>query len=99
MIALGITSVSEKLHLCIEREASVRQIISSTKLNWWFNSGSRDGQELLPHFVRRLIMATTTLGSLSEFRIPVGDEVGRPGYDGRMRFHGTHPFVPNGLSV
>jgi len=77
----------------------MRYIISSTQIDEYFNSTRRDAQELLPHLVRKLIFATLNLKSLVSCRIPVGDDVGRPGYDGRIETVGGNSFVPTGLSV
>lgn len=75
------------------------RLIDSTQLNIWFVSSRRDAQGLLPHLIRRLMLGTNRLESFTELRIPVRDEVGRPGYDGRVCFDGKHPFVPTGQSV
>jgi len=77
----------------------MRSIVNSTQIDDYFNSAKRDAQELLPHLVRRLIFATLDLKSLVRCRIPVGDDIGRPGYDGRVEAINGNSFVPMGLSV
>jgi len=77
----------------------MRSIIHSIQIDDYFNSTRRDAQELLPHLVRKLLFATLDLESLKLCRIPVGDDIGRPGYDGRVEtLIGTN-FVPIGPSV
>jgi hypothetical protein len=77
----------------------MRQLIDSTKLDEWFISTRRDAQELLPHLVRRLIYATKPLNEIIKLRIPVGDEVGLPGFDGEVATAGTHFQIPTDRSI
>lgn len=77
----------------------MRYIISSTQIDKYFNSTRRDAQELLPHLVRKLIFATLDVESLVNCRIPAGDDISRPGYDGRIEAVKGNNFVPTGLSV
>jgi hypothetical protein len=77
----------------------MRQILESTAIDQWFVSARREAQDLLPHAIRRLIAATVNLPSIRKLRIPVGDEVGRPGYDGVVEISVSHPYVPTGSSV
>ncbi len=77
----------------------MRSIIKSTQIDEYFNSLRRDAQELLPHLVRKLLFATLGLESLKLCRVPVGDDIGRPGYDGRVETMTRTTFVPLGLSV
>lgn len=74
-------------------------MITSIELDAWFVPTRRDAQELLPHLIRRLVLGTTSIGSVTDFRIPVGDEIGRPGYDGKLTLIGTHLCIPSGTSV
>ena len=74
-------------------------IIDSTRIDDFFNPTRRDAQELLPHLVRELVLATIDMKSLRACRIPVGDDIGRPGYDGRVETIEGNVFVPTGLSV
>ena len=77
----------------------MRQIINATQIDEWFVSKRRDAQELLPHLVRKLIVETVSLEELKSIRIPVGDQIGRPGYDGVVETIAEHPYVAMGLSV
>jgi hypothetical protein len=77
----------------------MRQIIDSTQIDQWFVSARRDAQETLPHLVRKLISGTVDPQALVSLRIPVGDDIRRPGYDGRVETTAAHPFVPEGQSV
>jgi len=77
----------------------MRSIVNSTQIDKYFNSTRRDAQELLPHLVRQLVLATLDKESLVRCRIPVGDDIRRPGYDGRVETINGNTFVPTGLSV
>jgi len=77
----------------------MRQIVNSTKIDDWFSSTSRDAQGLLPHFVRRLINATIGFTAIKVLQIPVGDDVARRGFDGRVEVEAGHRYVPADLSV
>jgi hypothetical protein len=77
----------------------MRSIINSTRIDEFFNSTRRDAQELLPHLVKRLVCETVNVGSLLSCRIPVEDEINRPGFDGRVETAEGNNFVPEGLSV
>jgi len=77
----------------------MRQIVDSTQIDQWFISTRRDAQEMLPHLVRKLIAATVDPPALLSLRIPVGDDVGRPGYDGQVDTTAGNAFVPQGPSV
>lgn len=55
--------------------------------------GSR---ELLPHMVRRLLVATHGVNMVS---VAAGDAIGSPGFDGRVDATVASPFVPEGFSV
>lgn len=77
----------------------MRSIINSTNIDEFFNSTRRDAQELLPHLVKKLVYETTNTESLISCRIPVEDEINRPGFDGRVETAEGNNFVPTGLSV
>ena len=77
----------------------MRRIIDATRLDDWFTSTRRDAQELLPDLIRRLITATIPIDALLQLRIPVGDQIGTPGYDGQVQTVSIHPHVPMGQSV
>ncbi len=72
----------------------MRQIINATQIEKWFAMAGRDGEELLPHLIRRLIRESIPSDKLLAIRIPVGDQIGQPGFDGVVRTKNTHPFVP-----
>lgn len=77
----------------------MRQIISATQIDQWFTPTRRDAQELLPHLVRKLITATVPIDRLQGVRIPVGDQIGKPGFDGTVSVTSESPFIPEGQSV
>src|SRR5688572_22758745 len=77
----------------------MRHLIDSTRIDEWFIGTRRDAQELLPHVVRKLITATVDPANLKALRIPVGDAIGRPGYDGRVESVGGNAYVPDGQSI
>jgi hypothetical protein len=76
-----------------------RQLVTSQDLASFFVSTRRTAQELLPLLVRRLILATTTPGSIGSFHMPAGDDIRLHGWDGRLVLSGIHPFVPTGTSA
>ncbi len=55
-----------------------------------------EARELLPHIVRRLLVATPGVTSVS---MAAGDGIGLPGFDGRVDASVATPFVPEGLSA
>ncbi|NQT20244.1 MAG: hypothetical protein HQ592_11110 [Planctomycetes bacterium] len=75
------------------------RIIDATQIDQWFVSTRRDAQELLPDLVRRLIIETVRMEQLVAIRIPVGDQINLPGYDGKVETTASHPHVPKGVSV
>jgi hypothetical protein len=77
----------------------MRQIVDATQIDRWFVPEKRDAQELLPHLMRKLIIATLTSESLVSIRVPVGDQISLPGYDGMVETTASHPYVPMGRSV
>lgn len=77
----------------------MRQIISATQIDQWFIPTRRDAQELLPHLVRKLIMATVPIDHLQGVRIPIGDQIGKPGFDGMVSVTLDSLFIPEGKSV
>jgi len=60
-------------------------------------SESREAQEKLPDLVRRLLAASE--GELQYLSMPAGTSINQPGVDGRVIFHGIHPFIPDGESI
>ncbi len=77
----------------------MRNIINSTQIDQFFNSTRRDAQELLPHLLRKLVFATLDSESLVRCKIPVGDDIGRQGYDGTIEAIQGNSFMPTGLSL
>ena len=77
----------------------MRQIVTATQIDKWFESMSRDAQELLPHLIRKLITITVDPKDLVAIRIPVGDQVNLPGYDGIVITAAPHMYVPEKQSV
>ena len=53
-------------------------------------------RELLPHIVRRLLVATSGVGPVA---VRAGNAIGFTGYDGRAEASIKSPFVPEGRSV
>ena len=53
-------------------------------------------RELLPHMVRRLLVATHSVSMVS---LAAGDAIGSPGFDGRVDAAVASPFVPEAFSV
>jgi hypothetical protein len=53
-------------------------------------------REVLPHLVRRLLVATPGVTHVS---VAAGDGIGAPGFDGRVNAASASPFVPEGFSV
>jgi hypothetical protein len=53
-------------------------------------------RELLPHLVRRLLVASPGVTAVS---VRAGDAIGLKGYDGRVEASAASPFVPEGRSV
>lgn len=74
-------------------------MINSSDLSTLFDGHRRDAHGKLPHLVRRLILASCSDVQLLQFEMPAGDDVRLPGWDGRVTFTGTHPYVPTGASV
>jgi hypothetical protein len=77
----------------------MRQIINVGQIDKWFSSKSRDAQELLPHLVKKLITNTVDPNDLIAIRIPVGDQVNLPGYDGVVVTAKRYLYVPEKQSV
>lgn len=76
-----------------------RQLLTSSEIGAFFDPTRRDAQEILPLFVRRLIVASTQPGTLSALNIPGGDDIRLPGWDGRLSLTGNHPYIPTGRCV
>lgn len=74
-------------------------MITSHDLTTLFSSTRREAQSLLPQLVRRLIFASCSDSELLHFEMPGGDDVRLHGWDGRLTYSGSHPFIPTGHSV
>ncbi|MBX3377499.1 MAG: hypothetical protein KF678_10915 [Phycisphaeraceae bacterium] len=72
----------------------IRHGVTSGALSDFFASGRVEAPGLLPRLVKRLIDATTD--DLGLLRMPGGDDVGLPGWDGRTEHSGGHPYIPVG---
>jgi hypothetical protein len=70
------------------------RIIETSHLEFWANS--RSAQSQFPYYVKRLICAVI---SPEKLRIPSGDAVWIPGYDGVVINQEKNRFVPTGQSV
>lgn len=72
------------------------RLIQQSHLDRW--AGSITTRATLPYWVGRLILATVERPL--EFRFPSHDNIGMPGYDGRLHIViAAPPFVPGGISV
>ena len=69
--------------------------LTADALEQW--SDGREAQEKLPDLVRRLLAAAE--GELQYLSMPAGTSINQPGVDGRVIFHGIHPFIPDGQSI
>lgn len=76
-----------------------RQLLTSGEISGFFEPTRRDAQEILPLLVRRLIVASSQPGAIGALRVPGGDDIRLPGWDGRLTFAGAHPYIPAGNSV
>ncbi len=71
------------------------KVVTEQQLEYF--SPSRDGQEAIPELVWRLIRDSCS--DLTHCRIPYGDSIGKPGFDGFLATQkGFHQFVPQGES-
>ena len=59
----------------------------------------RSSQDTIPELLSLLVPASVPITDLLDCRIPHGNAVGQPGWDGFVNTkHGFHPFVPAGAS-
>lgn len=77
----------------------MRDFVNATQIDQWFAPNRRDAQELLPHLIYKLIAATIDPKHIKRLRIPVGDQIGKPGYDGDVSVTAEATHVPLGESV
>lgn len=71
--------------------------ISATTINSWAEANPRRAQEILPEFVIRLILATST--KIKDFNFPIENGIQYSGYDGILFSEEETDFFPNGKSV
>jgi hypothetical protein len=74
-------------------------MINSNDLSTLFASTRRDAQGLLPHLVRRLILATCSDRDLARIEMAAGDDIRLHGWDGSLLYNSTHPYIPTGTSA
>jgi hypothetical protein len=72
----------------------MRRITSTDLENW---APTRDCQEHLPLFVRKLIRASPV--TVLKMLFPAGDNVILPGYDGTLEVMEGTEYIPSGKSV
>ena len=79
----------------------MRSFVTATMIEQRLCAPSRDGQELLPQLVAKLIVASIPKEAIREFRFPHGAQVYLPGEDGILAVDDAvqHPHVPSGISV
>lgn len=65
--------------------------------NWATNN--RLAEEILPELIRRLLQAAQKDLGIIDLRIPSGDSIGQPGWDGRVQTTQPHPYAPTGNSA
>ena len=68
--------------------------VSATDIANW--ASTREAQGSLPLLVRQLIIATA---KTSVLRMPSGDSVAAPGWDGRTLLDSETPWIPKGLAL
>ena len=74
--------------------------MNANDIDQWFSGKRRKAQEKLPELIRRLVTETVPPEHLKALRIPSGDQIGLPGYDGLVESNlENHSFVPMGNSV
>lgn len=72
-------------------------IINAEWLDAMSKQHQRDFQELLPELVKKLIINSCT--SISSIRMPHGDDIWAPGFDGVVDCSEGNRYVPTGRSV
>ena len=79
----------------------MRSFVNATMIQQYLSSSRRDGQELLPQLVDKLITANIPRKNIKQNRIPHGDQVGLTGPDGILVVEGEaeNQFVPSGISL
>lgn len=79
----------------------MRSFIDATVIQQYLASSRRDGQELLPQLVDKLITASIPRDKIKRNRIPHGDQIGLTGPDGILIIEGesNNQFIPSGISL
>jgi len=71
--------------------------ITSTDIVQWSRRISSRNE--LPELIRRLILTTIEVSNLEHISFPVGEDIGKTGYDGVIKTISQIPYVPLGKSV
>lgn len=79
----------------------MRSFITASTIAKRLCSPNRDGQELLPQLVAKLITASIPKEAIREFRFPHGDQIYLHGADGILAVDDDvkHLYTPSGISV
>ncbi|MCH7559391.1 MAG: hypothetical protein IIB56_18325 [Planctomycetes bacterium] len=79
----------------------MRSFVTASKIAQRLCSPSRDGQELLPQLVAKLITSSIPKEVIREFRFPHGDQIYLHGADGILAVNDDvqHLYVPGGISL
>ena len=79
----------------------MRSFVTASMIANRLCSPSRDGQELLPHLVEKLVTASIPREAIRAQRFPHGDEIYLHGGDGVLAVDDSvnHSLVPSGLSL
>jgi len=79
----------------------MRSFVSATMIQQRLCSPSRDGQELLPQLVGKLITASIPPDKIPGYRFAHADQVYLHGVDGILAIDDAvqHPYVPSGISA
>ncbi len=88
-------------HIVPGKGIDMRSFITATMISRRLCSPSRDGQELLPQLVAKLITASVPKEAVREFRFPHGDQIYLHGEDGILVIDDAiqRLYVPSGISV
>lgn len=70
--------------------------ISSTEIEQWADRRSSQGH--LPLLIRKLILATIGVDAIEYINFPSGDDIGKPGFDGKLITKSSNIYVPLGTS-
>ncbi len=79
----------------------MRSFVTASNITQRLCSPSRDGQELLPQLVSKLITASIPKEVIREFRFPHGNQIYLHGADGILVVNDdiNHLYVPSGISL